>query len=373
VTRAIDLDALAVRRTREVRAYLQHHGWEPDHGDLAARRWTRPIDGDRFEVLLPIEGTRDYPYRMADVLDTLTIAEERAPELILQDLAATVFDVQRLRTGVGRATDTATLADAVHAFQGAQKLLSEAAIVIDEGRVSSGRKRGSAVRDFMRRVRAGQTSPGSYVVNVLVPVDLSALDDTGAAEGPFARQVTTGLAQAVRAAHDAATFAVEQQGDLRGFRLAATEGVTAHICKALANLAGDDPAPFEITFSWSADRPAPPVTPVRFSTDLVEPLNLGAHELGRPDISPDVVLRGRIERLEREHGQEKGRIVVRGEFVSDPMRKQRQATIMLSSDDYEQALRVHGEGRPVEVHGMLVTRRGVWTIEASSFTVVDRL
>jgi hypothetical protein len=371
--RGIDIDALAVRRTREVRAYLRTRGWEPDRGDLAARRWFRPVDGDRFEVLLPVEGARDYPYRMADVLDTLTIAEERAPELILRDLAATVFDVQRLRTGVGRVTDTATLADAVHAFQGAQKLLSESATVIDEGHVSTGRKRGSAVRDFMRRVRAGQTSPGSYVVNVLVPVDLSALDDAEAEEGPFARQVTSGLARAVRAAHDAATFAASPEGDLQGFRLGATEGVTAQMCKALANLAGDDPAPFEISFSWSADRPVAPVEPVHFSTDLVEPLTLGARELARPDISPDVVLRGRIERLEREHGQDKGRIVVRGEFVADRMRKQRQATITLSAADYDRALRVHGAGRPVEVHGVLVTRRGVWTIEASSFTVVDRL
>jgi hypothetical protein len=367
----VDIDALAVRRISELRSYLESRGWKPDD-DPGRRRWTRPVDDDQFEIVLPTEGSRDYTRRIADVLHTLTIAEERSPELILRDLAATVFDVTRLRTGIGRGTDTATLADAVRTFQSAQSLVRAAATVVDErNRETLGSRTGNATH-LLRRVRAGQTSPGSYVVTVLVPVEPAAfdLDHPTLGDVPFARQVTLGLERSVRSARDAAEFAARTGGDLRGFRLGAAEGVNARICKALASLAGDDRAPFELGFSWSAGLSGPTVEPVGFGVDLVERLTEGARELDRPGVSTEVTLRGRIEQLAREAGQPSGKVVVRGEFVSDPMRRQRQTTIRLTADDYDRAIAAHRDELAVELHGPLALRRGHWTLDAESFTVL---
>jgi hypothetical protein len=251
-------------------------------------------------------------------------------------------------------------------------MLVSAAEVIDERNAGTpGRRRGGA-RAFMRTVLIGPVATADRTLSVLVPVEAPDADGLiPRPEGPFARQVTSGLEQAVRAAHDAAGLAGAAEDGPDAFRLSAGLGVTAALCKALAAIPGDASSPFEMAFTWSPDRPRDPSEPIRFTPDLFDPLRRGARELDRPEVIPDVVLRGRVTDLRLAPETAHGTVGVRGHFASDPFRRAHQADVRLPLPAYHRALRAHSDARPVEVRGTLELRRSRWLLHSTGLTVVD--
>src|SRR6185503_16458412 len=106
--------------------------------------------------------------------------------------------------------------------------------VVDER--SAGRGRRS--KPFLRSVLLDGAEAGGHELSLLVPVEPPAAEGLfPRTEGPFARQVTATLADAVRAAHDGAEQA-RSSGSLEAFRLGAGLGLTAASCRALTTLAG---------------------------------------------------------------------------------------------------------------------------------------
>jgi hypothetical protein len=89
--RAYDLEILNALRPLEIAAYLRSRGWQQVEriGD-AGSVWTQATkNGEGFEILLPYDRTYgDYLPRLADLLGTLEVAEERPQPAIVNDLLA---------------------------------------------------------------------------------------------------------------------------------------------------------------------------------------------------------------------------------------------------------------------------------------------
>jgi hypothetical protein len=297
---------------------------------------------------------------------------DREPELAAFDVVA-----WRADGGPAAARPPLSLSDALRGLQGLQRMLASLAEVVDQRHAGvPGRRHGSA-RPFLRAVLVGPTDlAAAGSVSALVPVDPPEADGlVPRPEGPFARQVTVALAQAVRAAHDAAALVAGGDDAARAFGLSADLGVTAAVCKTLATLAGggERPSAFELSVTWSAARAGPGGEggPVRFTPDLLGALRRGARELDRPDVLHDVVLRGRVMDLRRDPEGAEGVVLVRGHFTSDPLQRPRQADVRLPLPAYQRALRAHGEARLVEARGTLELRRSRWLLRAAALTLVD--
>lgn len=113
----LSLDVLRALEPRQVSAWMRAHGWElagtrPEH----SARYRKQVGDDLFEVDLPLQTTfKDYPRRMAEVVQTLAaeagrpirwlIADLRAPpppkwapepyrKEVLQQFEGTIHDVQ---------------------------------------------------------------------------------------------------------------------------------------------------------------------------------------------------------------------------------------------------------------------------------------
>ena len=272
-------------------------------------------------------------------------------------------DVIALR--IGRRIDPASLADTVRALQSGQRMLASMAEVIDDR--SNGRSR--RARAFLRTVRLGPVAGDGRELAVVVPVESPEAEGLfPRPEGPFARQVTAGLHDGVRAARDAAT--APDGGE--EFRLGAGLGLTAATCRALLALAGEHAEPFELAFTWATSRPEPDRTePLAFAPKLLDALRRGAKELDRPEVLADVVLRGKVTELRLDPERTFGTVGVRGHFASDPLRKPHQADVRVPLPAYHRALRAHSDVRAVEARGSLELRRSRWLLHATALTVID--
>src|SRR6266536_1870797 len=133
---AYDRAALGALRSDDVNAYLAAQGWRRLDDFRRMARWVRPDEHD-FEVLVPLEPRlADFTARVRDLVESLGIAEERAPEIVLRDLLSARADAIRFRVRPrGDQDGSIPIKDGVVLFEQTRRVLVAAAC--DSGRPSA--------------------------------------------------------------------------------------------------------------------------------------------------------------------------------------------------------------------------------------------
>ena len=242
---------------RGVHAYLVAHGWTRtgpyriDRGDVYRR------SGDRETVLVPASiRFADYPIRILQLAEIVGRTEDRRPSAVLADLSLAAVDLIRVR--LPRTYDDHSLAldSGVDLLSGSRKLLLAAACsaLRPQRRFRAGSHERAST--YIASVRLGQTEPGSFVVNLRVPVapSLAEPDQTHLFAPPFERRANRKLVAGLRAAREA-TDLVNRGDHIRAFDQRVPDGVSANLCTAAAELI-DVGGGLEVSVSWALPRPA---------------------------------------------------------------------------------------------------------------------
>lgn len=360
----IDEEALTAPSPRNIRLYLQIHGWqrqsvEPTKPDV----WTLASKDGTYEVVVPSSReARDLPMRVAELLRTLSVVEDRSELEILRDFATLGFDVQYVHAEFAGPPGTAPLRDATLAFGAALALLAASTTSLEEPRLVLPTRRPTRTAAFMNRVLAGPTTEGSYVMSIWVPIpprltqeeDAVLFDDPSE---PFERAATKHLNRALTAAHAAAREALDTDIGLDAFVARESDGLSANLCEALVGLSGETEVPFDIRFAWALDRPvADMATAVRFDDESIPVLREAARELRARLPEFDVRIRGNVIRLHREGQLGDGEVTIAGLVIGDPIEKLRRVSVSLAEPDYERAIEAHQTFADVEVVGSMIQR-----------------
>ena len=360
----IDDQALVSAVPRGLRLYLRMHGWQRQPEALATPDvWTLQTQDGTYEVIAPSSrAARDFRQRVAELLRTVAIAEDRSELDLLRDLMTVPYDIQYVHTHFSSPPGTAPLRNAADAFAAAQAMFSASTAALEAPRLVLPSRRPSRTMDLMQRVLAGPTREGSYVISIWVPVpprltqdeDLVLFDDPSE---PFERQATKHLNRALAAARAAASEALDTDAGLEAFVTREASGISANLCEALVNLAGDEAVGFDVQFAWSLDRPVVGLDPrVSFTDESIPVLSEAARELRARLPEDEVRLRGNVVRLHREEQLGSGEVAIAGSVVDDPLGKLRRVSLDLAEPDYELAIQAHRSFADVEVVGSLVQR-----------------
>ena len=358
----IDGEALASLRPREIRLYLMTHGWSTsDEGSEASGVWTHVADDETFEVATPSStDARDYPQRVADLVSTLAVVEDRSELDVYRELARSSYDAQHIR----RATTVpgmAPLGESVTAIRSAEQMLVAAANSLADPRALHPPQRTGEATTFIRRALLGGVTEGSQVLTILVPIAprITAPDDDQLfviEQAPRERQVTAMLHGAVAAAARAADRVNRGLADGSAFVDSVPLGVSANLIDALLGFAGDKERPFEIQFAWALDRPQDGPQSVRFKAEELPVLEAAASELRSLLPSSEVLVRGFVVRLHRDAPVlGSGDVSIAG-VIRDVSADVRRITVSLAEADYAAAIDAHRDGLVVEVTGSLVRR-----------------
>jgi hypothetical protein len=245
----------------QVAAYLHARGWQQVSVDRdRAATWTLPArDGseeDYFEALLPLRTDfSDYPLRIADLLGVLAEAEVRAPQDVLESVAATNSDILKLRLlGDNASAGSIPLAESVRLFQRGWDIMQAAACAAVSPRAAYSTRKPDRVREYMESVRAGQTRPGSYIISIISPVPPNLFSASGSeVVEPFERRVLRVLLGGLHAALTAASAAAAGSSE-EPFDGAVARGVSANLCEDSRRLVSgpsrDSRPTMFLTASW---------------------------------------------------------------------------------------------------------------------------
>jgi len=362
---AYDRAALGALRSDDVNAYLAAQGWRRLDDFRRMARWVRPDEHD-FEVLVPLEPRlADFTARVRDLVESLGIAEERAPGIVLRDLLSARADAIRFRVRPrGEQDGSIPIKDGVVLFEQTRRVLVAAACSAVRRRAHHPTVPPRTVSEYLGGVRLGQTERGSYVVTLLSPVEppSTGADRSGRLRlpipDPFPRRAVEMLARAARAATDSAERVAAADGhDLGLFLEAVEQGVSANLCDSLAKIGGVQRGGFSMSFGWAPVLPAPGLaTSVEFSDRTISVLERAA-ELLRAVDAGSVSLRGSVVRLQRQRDRGSGRIRV--ELAAG---EPHQVAVDLDEADYDQAIFAHRQHLQVAVDGRLVREGRLWVL-----------
>ncbi len=376
-----DLDAIHNVRPLDVTAYLRQKEWTEQSRDGNRVIWTH----EDFELLVPLNSNyRDYAVRMAELLQTLSVAEDRSQLEVFEDLTMSGVDVVRLRL-IDAEVEAGSLPLEEAALMGgrAKELMSAAACSVKSLKSVYGPRRSEEANEYVRSVRMGQTEHGSFVLKLLSPVPPRLMQERLAntqmelegvpsvpTEEPFARKVTLQLAKAIHAMHDAALSAAGS-GSIEAFEKAVSSGVSANLCDAITGLASpmDLGRKLEISISWALSRPLlePVAAQVMFAPDTFPIIAEAARVFRESAPREEFEVYGPVVRLERTEGAEEGQVTVHAFVEERPMK----ITIVLDSNEYGKAVDAHGSQKVIRCSGTLIKDGKSYKLRNPSAVEVD--
>ncbi|MFG2977340.1 hypothetical protein ACGFYY_30675 [Streptomyces sp. NPDC048331] len=373
-----EFDEASALAPEVVRRYLSGKGWRAERGLSSGELWEWAAGGSSslpYEVLVPMKRRRDYAGRVADILEVLSVVEERRAGDILREMQLPSSDWQFLRLMPPGPSGTAPLLDLVSALSGLKELHTAAASsALTPQSVQPGQKP-QRVKEHVAAVRLDQTRVGSYVIAAHTPMPASVVgqpDGTAGKEGatgqealfddvfpgggpsprfaePFPRMVSRMLFAGVTCAHAAAEEAVHRDS-LDGFGRYVTAGLSANLCEALVKIAGEEQRTYSLSFDWAPEMPmAQTSPPVMLSSRHMSALEAGAKELReRAAREEGAILHGVVTRLS---GQGDRQATIYGSLVHEDPPRVRSVRVELRPEDVDRATAAWLDGFEVAVRG----------------------
>jgi len=357
-TNTYDKTILNALRPSDWTIYLRTHNWQEIQRNDKAATWVQRQDNEEFEILLPLDrDLRDFSVRLNEVLNTLSIFEQRAPTAVLTDLkTVTSADVIRVCVQDSHNTSTIPLEDGVLLMQRARDMLLAAACATVDSRAYFAPRKPNEVTDYLQQVRLGQTEQDSYVVRLISPVNpqlhyknqLSMLT----LPPPFERRVVQTLMRSLSALQKAAKTATHTC-DFAPFQEAVHQGVSANLCEAVIGMSGQQKSRnLDINVAWSYARPTEEPIPNRvlLSFETMHLIEEASRLFRATSPQEDKQIEGLVISLHREKETTTGVVTIMA-FLEGRHRKVR---VELEAKDYGSAIQAHKENIPVFCEGELV-------------------
>ncbi|PXX28032.1 MULTISPECIES: hypothetical protein [Burkholderia] len=354
----------------QLRAYLEHKQWFED-GKIrnVATTWHRQ-DNEDAEVVLPFSYVKDYRQRIRDALASIASFEGRAVHEVLNEVKRLFANVITIRVVHDDTNDgTIPINDGVLLIAKAKDLLSAAARSLYAKRKQFTRGAPKEAKEYLETLLLGQTEIGSYVVNVIAPVQMVGDGSNNVTTIPLAQAITSNLVAGLSAL-EKATATYEEKGDLGAFDEAVLAGASSNMCDALLGFSGEKHnRNFEITVT-AAPSPLFETEPAKFMFNgrYVEALEKATGYYKGDYILPERRLTGYITKLSRPKDETSGTITI-DSTVGDVERK---VQVELMGDDYHQAVVAHDNSKMVRVEGDVhIKSKSAQLLNPKNFGVIE--
>lgn len=336
----------------QLQAYLESKQWFED-GKIrsVATVWhRREGEHTEAEVILPLPTVKDYRQRIRDALSAIASFEAREFFDVLDEVKRLFSNVITIRVIHADTKDgTIPINDGVLLISKAKDLLLAAAQSMYAKRKQFIGPTPKEAKPYLDTLLLGQTEIGSYVVNVIAPIqDNPVVDQVTAANVPIGQSITMNLVTGLEALGRASAV-YEERGDIKAFDAAILAGASANMCDALLGFSGEKHSrTFEITVT-AASGPLFKSESKRFQFDTkhVELLEKATDYYKDDYVIHQQTLMGHIRKLSRPKDETSGTVTLQTQ-VGDV---ERNVQLELSDDDYHLAVLAHDNSELVKVSG----------------------
>lgn len=363
-----DRDALLEVSPIALSAYAKANGWQKtdpygDYSDIY-------VAEDRPEIVIPrTRNLGDYASVVLRLIEVFTEVAGESQLSVYRDLMTADRDLIRVRAG--GVSGGIAVGDAVALVEASRDLLLAATCSLKNPRPLYRAGANQEAADFLRRVRMGQTEPGSFVVTLLTPVVPPPIPPPPDPDWPVAepceRKVSKRLVEALEATRRSVEMAVS--GDTAAFGEAVRQGVSANLCEALSTLT-ERFSTVEVGVAWARSFPAdPPSQTVQFDRTAAPILQAAARAFRDRAPKEGVEVVGFVHRLHREEEETDGEISLHAR-IPESAGRMHPITAILEEADYERAVEAHRRKLTVIAEGDLhrIARR--WRLRNPRITEV---
>ncbi|CAL9516412.1 hypothetical protein SUDANB108_03772 [Streptomyces sp. enrichment culture] len=345
----------------EVESYLRRSGWRRSLSGPFAAIW-HPAQDEESSVFVPkAPDSPDFSTALKILTREVARLENRPEAEVTLEISRQFVDVTDLRAEDADIADgTIPLMAGIGLFNSAHRMMVSAAAATLHRQSYYGNSMPRAAHRHARRMRLGQTRPGSYIVPVISSARFGALvsEEFGeprleatADESYFERRMLTTLSRALGTLSEITVVRGRTPSKLDVLS-AVDEGVSSELCAAVLDVIGKGGVEvFDVTFNWAPSSPPPRDLPekIEFPGAAAELIERIEGELKETDAPAERVLYGVIRRLSLKRNETTGHVSL--ETIIDG--KPRIVSFELPLDVYRRAARYHGERRPVIVRGIL--------------------
>ncbi|MCX5284107.1 hypothetical protein [Streptomyces sp. NBC_00198] len=345
----------------EIASYLRGSGWRRSLSGPFAEVW-HPRDDEQSSVFVPKEpDSPDFLTALKILTREVSRVENRPEKEIHLAISRQFVDVTDLRAeDEGIADGTIPLIAGIGLFNSAHRMMVSAAAATLHRQSYYGNSMPRAAHKHARRMRLGQTRPGSYIVPVISSARFGTLisEEFGeprleatADDSYFERRMLTTLSKALETL-SALTVSGGRTPSKLDVLSAVDEGVSSELCAAVLDVIGKGGVEaFDVTFNWAPSSPAPRglAERIEFPSAAAELIERVEFDLKETDAPAERILYGVIRRLSLGKNDTTGHVTL--ETVLDG--KSRTVSFDLPLHVYRRAAHYHGERRPVIVRGFL--------------------
>jgi len=361
----------------QVRRYLIWNGWEQQILDVRSLIYfthdaRRDDSNELIRLALPVSDTADVDIRIAELLESLAIVEDRPLRGLIDSIQSTDRDIFYLalpsESGFRRGVPLGSAAEIVTSLRDlvSHAAANEIAPTAYRPRITETAKKHAESCVF------GHTFKGSFGFTVETPLPIGARRDVPLLpperiDRPFERRVTERLAAGIRDLAEAARLQ-----SIEILLEHAPSGLNSNMCEELlviGETANGSPTTYSIGWSpeWPVLKDLTDFAPVRIDERGYRCLQSFIREVRPPEESAELTIEGRVVIMESRQpplfdDEEEHKIVVAAEVEG----RRRNVHVALSAAEYRDACDAHLEGNDVSIEGVLEKRGKYWTLTAPS-------
>jgi hypothetical protein len=360
-------------------AYVRQAGWRHVDDDRA-EVWVPPDEAHNdLLIALPKRATvSDIGAQIEEALRVVAFVEGRTVSEAANSIVNGGADTLSLRLVPDLPSGTAPLATLQDAVAGLRSLVVGAAASLTNSDLVLPSRRPALVESYAARAHVS-SRPGSFILDVALPLAVEVDDGekleqdvlVELAPQPYGRRVTDRIRNVAANALTKAQEIVEGSASIDEFARPDLRLGNAMELEALARMAGDLDAPYQLRLSQSAlaTRTAP-TTLLTASPAQREQLVQAADFLRRTQPQSDLTVEGYVIKLSRKGSFGPGDVTLHAYL--DDSGKLKSCVMNVAEEDYDAAMRAHRHGLVVVAKGNLVTSGNYKRLKSVSvFHVVE--
>jgi len=234
MTERVSTQSLASVSLQELRRYLLSNGFalKGPWGRYLERYHLRNGKRDHDVIVPTTNDISDYYERVNDALREISVALETVPYEIIRNISVGNYQIFRIRAHPGEDQDSILFNEGYSVLEKSRSLIKYSAVsALEEGHRKVVRGRVSNyVESYMEKIRIGQSDAGSYIFNLLLPIQNDLFSETGP-ENFHADSVLDTLNESLALALEAS-----QLNRVPSNEKLQNAGISANFCEALYSI-----------------------------------------------------------------------------------------------------------------------------------------
>ena len=352
-------------RLESLKKYLRLNGWSTRDYTSKLLKVHKQIATENLEIIIPnTEDILDYKSRIKDIIQSLSIIENKEYDGLYEEVANIGYDIMKMRFEATKTEEgTIPLGDFVGAINNVKTMLTYGACSEIQTK-SQYRKPFDDAKNLVDNCEFAQTEIGSFVISIRDPLGktyLVSIDEDNEYLIDLGRKT---VARLIKGINEAESVSIENEEE---FRDTYDKKLNKNVCEAISNiLQNEEGFNVEITAKWDNTLPIEADLPNYSKIEarnLYKKFNRMVSYLKKIHEPEQITINGTIKKLET---QDKDAQTEKKLITVDVPSLKRKVYLYITEEEHVSACNAYRDRARVQITGTLIKKTQHWVLDNPS-------